>query len=67
VLPLGRSPGCTERCQGREDAKDEPGAADFYYGEMEMRRHAGRPIDTNSDNPTGEASRGQVKRAILTA
>lgn len=22
-----------------EDAKDEPGAADFYYGEMEMRRH----------------------------
>ncbi len=21
------------------DAKDEPGAADFYYGEMEMRRH----------------------------
>ncbi|MFJ4939011.1 pentapeptide repeat-containing protein [Streptomyces pseudovenezuelae] len=23
----------------REDAKDEPGAADFYYGEMEMRRH----------------------------
>ena len=26
--------------KGREDAKDEPGAADFYYGEMEMRRHA---------------------------
>lgn len=24
----------------REDSKDEPGAADFYYGEMEMRRHA---------------------------
>jgi hypothetical protein len=23
-----------------EDAKNEPGAADFYYGEMEMRRHA---------------------------
>ncbi|MFD7462804.1 MULTISPECIES: pentapeptide repeat-containing protein [unclassified Streptomyces] len=22
-----------------EDNKDEPGAADFYYGEMEMRRH----------------------------
>jgi uncharacterized protein YjbI with pentapeptide repeats len=22
-----------------EDLKDEPGAADFYYGEMEMRRH----------------------------
>ena len=24
--------------KGREDRKDEPGAADFYYGEMEMRR-----------------------------
>ena len=24
----------------REDKKDEPGAADFYYGEMEMRRHS---------------------------
>ncbi|MFH9371338.1 hypothetical protein ACH4K8_37420 [Streptomyces anulatus] len=23
-----------------EDGKHEPGAADFYYGEMEMRRHA---------------------------
>jgi hypothetical protein len=25
--------------KSREDGKDEPGAADFYYGEMEMRRH----------------------------
>ncbi|MEU6339305.1 pentapeptide repeat-containing protein [Streptomyces cellulosae] len=24
--------------KGMEDSKDEPGAADFYYGEMEMRR-----------------------------
>lgn len=24
--------------KAREDSKDEPGAADFYYGEMEMRR-----------------------------
>lgn len=24
--------------KGREDQKDEPGSADFYYGEMEMRR-----------------------------
>jgi hypothetical protein len=24
--------------KAQEDAKDEPGAADFYYGEMEMRR-----------------------------
>jgi uncharacterized protein YjbI with pentapeptide repeats len=30
--------------KGREDAKDEPGAADFYYGEMEMRRHAARRV-----------------------
>ena len=31
--------------KGLEDSKDEPGAADFYYGEMEMRRHgaASRP------------------------
>jgi uncharacterized protein YjbI with pentapeptide repeats len=26
--------------KGREDNKDAPGAADFYYGEMEMRRHS---------------------------
>ncbi len=26
--------------KGREDASDAPGAADFYYGEMEMRRNA---------------------------
>jgi hypothetical protein len=26
--------------KSREDSKDEPGAADFYYGEMEMRRAA---------------------------
>ena len=33
--------------KGLEDAKNEPGAADFYYGEMEMRRH-------NTDTPLGE-------------
>lgn len=27
--------------RGLETAKNEPGAADFYYGEMEMRRHSG--------------------------
>jgi uncharacterized protein YjbI with pentapeptide repeats len=26
--------------KAQEDIKNEPGAADFYYGEMEMRRHA---------------------------
>jgi uncharacterized protein YjbI with pentapeptide repeats len=29
--------------KGREDNKDEPGAADFYYGEMELRRKARPP------------------------
>ena len=28
-----------------EDSKNEPGAADFYYGEMEMRRHCARGSD----------------------
>ncbi|WP_323187133.1 hypothetical protein [Streptomyces sp. NBC_00365] len=31
-----------------EDSKNEPGAADFYYGEMEMRRH------DRADTPRGE-------------
>jgi hypothetical protein len=30
---------CRALRKGREDNKDEPGGADFYYGEMEMRRH----------------------------
>jgi hypothetical protein len=33
--------------KAQEDAKNEPGAADFYYGEMEMRRYA-------RTTPTGE-------------
>jgi uncharacterized protein YjbI with pentapeptide repeats len=50
--------------KGREDSKDEPGAADFYYGEMEMRRHArpGWNPDSQSDD-----SRGRVEQGILTA
>jgi uncharacterized protein YjbI with pentapeptide repeats len=31
--------------KSREDSKDEPGAADFYYGEMEMRRKVAAPSD----------------------
>jgi uncharacterized protein YjbI with pentapeptide repeats len=34
--------------KGREDGKDEPGAADFYYGEMEMRRHSRRELVSRS-------------------
>lgn len=30
--------------KAREDGKDEPGAADFYYGEMEMRRLAAKRV-----------------------
>jgi uncharacterized protein YjbI with pentapeptide repeats len=48
--------------KGREDAKDEPGAADFYYGEMEMRRHAHGLAD-GSDG----GSRGRADRGVLTA
>ena len=48
--------------KGREDAKDEPGAADFYYGEMEMRRHA-----RGRDGGRGGGSRGRVERGVLTA
>jgi uncharacterized protein YjbI with pentapeptide repeats len=39
--------------KGLEDNKDEPGAADFYYGEMEMRRH-------------DESQKALPERAILT-
>jgi hypothetical protein len=51
--------------KGREDGKDEPGAADFYYGEMEMRRRA-RP-GGNPGSQSGAAARGRVERGILTA
>ena len=44
--------------KSREDAKDEPGAADFYYGEMEMRRHARGQGDSGS--------RGRAERGVLT-
>jgi len=44
--------------KGREDTKDEPGAADFYYGEMEMRRRA---------RPYYGSARGRAERGILTA
>jgi hypothetical protein len=45
--------------KGREDIRDEPGAADFYYGEMEMRRYA-------REGTAGSVARGRVERAILT-
>ena len=48
--------------KGREDAKDEPGATDFYYGEMEMRRYM-----RGQANESGGDSRGRVDRGVLTA
>jgi uncharacterized protein YjbI with pentapeptide repeats len=47
--------------KGREDNKDEPGAADFYYGEMEMRRRARR----RADDPEGAARTSWFERTIL--
>jgi uncharacterized protein YjbI with pentapeptide repeats len=43
--------------KAREDAKDQPGAADFYYGEMEMRRHS--PPGTRSGAGARLKSRGE--------
>jgi Pentapeptide repeats (9 copies) len=52
--------------KGREDVKDEPGAADFYYGEMEMRR--ARPGgDSSPGGQSGAPSRGRAERGIVTA
>nr|WP_107069213.1 pentapeptide repeat-containing protein [Streptomyces durhamensis] len=36
--PRGLAAAYRQLRKGYEDGKDEPGAADFYYGEMEMRR-----------------------------
>jgi hypothetical protein len=69
VLDAGQIAGLYRALRkGREDAKDEPGAADFYYGEMEMRRRARRGQgNAEPHSPTGEGSRGRVERGILTA
>jgi uncharacterized protein YjbI with pentapeptide repeats len=42
LLPGEIAPLYRDLRKGLEDKKDEPGAADFYYGEMEMRRHSKR-------------------------
>jgi hypothetical protein len=54
--------------KGREDTKDEPGAADFYYGEMEMRRRARRrPSGSPTDGRASGFPRGRAERGLLTA
>jgi hypothetical protein len=50
--------------KGLEDAKNEPEAADFYYGEMEMRRLAGRPDDDGTDE-TPHLGASVVERILL--
>jgi uncharacterized protein YjbI with pentapeptide repeats len=54
--------------KGREDNKDEPGAADFYYGEMEMRRLAGARARgaRAADRPRGRLTRDRGEHVILT-
>ena len=53
--------------KAREDAKDEPGAADFYYGEMEMRRMARREEmrDTARRHAWGECVTAATEHALL--
>jgi hypothetical protein len=56
--------------KGLEDAKDEPGAADFYYGEMEMRRLAARG-SRHQRNDNGSRAKGRrpswTERRLLDA
>ncbi|MFE2226500.1 pentapeptide repeat-containing protein [Streptomyces kronopolitis] len=40
LKPAALAPVYRQLRKSFEDGKHEPGAADFYYGEMEMRRHA---------------------------
>ena len=49
LVPAALAPVYRQLRKSFEDGKHEPGAADFYYGEMEMRRHA-------DDIPRGERS-----------
>jgi hypothetical protein len=48
--------------KAREDTKDEAGAGDLYYGEMEMRRHAAADRETRRGR-----AHARSDHAILTA
>ncbi|WAC90211.1 pentapeptide repeat-containing protein [Mycobacterium sp. Aquia_213] len=50
--------------KGLEESKNEPGAADFYYGEMEMRRLAGRE-PTASDTTRRRNPPSWAERILL--
>ena len=53
--------------KGREDNRDEPGAADFYYGEMEMRRFAQREdaVAARRRRRYGPWAAASTERAVL--
>ena len=53
--------------KGREDSKDEPGAADFYYGEMEMRRLADRKNRRRDGDKANHLRSSRVERGLLNA
>jgi len=52
---------------GLENRKDEPGAADFYYGEMEMRRLTKPETDAKADRGArlGNQMKGSGERFTL--
>ncbi|MBV8179388.1 MAG: hypothetical protein JO045_11345 [Mycobacterium sp.] len=52
--------------KGLEDVKNEPEAADFYYGEMEMRRLAGRARGEGLHG-RGPAPSSVMERMLLSA
>jgi hypothetical protein len=49
--------------KGREDAKDEPGAADFYYGECEMRRIIARQPLARAGHPVAVLAGRRLRAA----
>ena len=51
--------------KGREDSRDEPGAADFYYGEMQMRRKARKEDAKQAQGRPGRLVVVQAERLIL--
>lgn len=55
--------------KGREDDRDGPGAADFYYGEMEMRRNSQREVaaQVHPQGGRGAAIRARTEQYILSA
>jgi hypothetical protein len=56
--------------KGREDSRDEPGAADFYYGEMEMRRQkpgADREWNAQQDEGSDVLRTPAAERVVLWA